>query len=177
MSQPLPPLPPTTPRLARFRRLARRFLPAFESREPWSQAGNSNLGRMLDGEPVLDGGRLTRSEGQLPGELAEIVGLGRRRGRLAGAHLDVAVGGDRDVVVHAHRDLAVAMVLDRDLVADVDRPGPAEQGLARAAAAQLPLDLDLVVHAELDLELLAGGDRAQVGLADELGAVEDPGPP
>ena len=50
-----------------------------------------------------------------------------------------------------------------------------EHGLARAAAAQLALDLDLVVDAELDLELLAGGDRVQAGLPDELLAVEDPG--
>src|ERR1700679_1540577 len=98
---------------------------AIEPQVPWSQAGNGDLARVLDGEPVPDGGRRARGQDQVPGELAEVVGLGRGRAGLAGADLDVAVGGDRDVVMDAHRGVTVAMVLDRDLVADVDRPGPA----------------------------------------------------
>src|SRR5690349_1433439 len=117
---------------------------------------------MLDREAVADRRRLPRRQDQRPGELAQVIGAVRGRGRLAGPYLDVAVGRDRDVVVDADGGLAVAVVLHRDLVADVNRPRAAEDGLARGAAAQLALDLDLVVDAELDLELLAGGDRVQV---------------
>src|SRR5579862_2572548 len=113
---------------------------------PGSEPGHGHLGRMLDGEPVAHRGRLPAFERQFPGEFAEVVLRGRVRARLPQAHFDIAVGGHRDVIVHADPGLAHAVVLHRDLVGDVDRARPADHGLARAPPAQLAFDPDLVVH-------------------------------
>src|SRR5580658_5491091 len=66
---------------------------------PGSEPGHGHLGRMLDGEPVADRGRLPALERQCPRELAEVALLGRVWARLAQAHLDIAVGGHRDVIM------------------------------------------------------------------------------
>src|SRR5207247_2242743 len=132
-------------------------------------------GRMLDGEPVPDCRLLAAVERELPGELAQVGLRGRGRVRLPEPDPDVAVGGYRDVIVDADPCAALAVVLHGYLVADVDGAGAADAGLAGAPAAQLAFHPDLVIHAELQLELLARGHGRQGRLPDELGPVEDPG--
>ena len=57
----------------------------------WSQAGDGDLGGVLDGEAVADGGRLAGVQGQVPGELAQVGLAGRLRAGLAEPPLDLAV--------------------------------------------------------------------------------------
>src|SRR5215472_429047 len=78
------------------------------------------------------------------------------------------------MVVNADPGLASAMVVHRDLVADVDGAASADNRLSCAAPAQLAFDPDLVVNAELQLELFAGRDRLKLGLPDELAVMKHP---
>ena len=115
----------------------------------WSEPGDGHLCRMLDGEPVAYRCCLPAVKRQLPGELAQVITLGRIRAGLPQPHLDIAVGGHRDVVMNADPGLVRAVIFHRDLVGDVDRAGAPDHGLARAPAAQLAFHPDLVIHAEL----------------------------
>src|SRR5215471_1615085 len=132
---------------------------------------------MLDRESLSYGRELAWSEREAPGQLAEIGLLGGLRAGLAEPDFDLGVGGDRDVVLHADPDWAAAVIFYAHFVGDVDGAGAAENCLARGAAGQLAVDSDLIVDAELELELLAGRDGLQPGLARELAVEEDPGRP
>src|SRR5271165_6795618 len=137
-----------------------------------SEPGDGHLGRVLDGEPVPYRRCLPAFERKFPGELAQVILLGRIRAGLAQPHLDFAVGGHRDMVMNADPGLARAVIFHRDLVGDVDRARAPDHGLARAPAAQLAFHPDLVIHSELQLELLARGDGLQGRLPDELGVMK-----
>src|SRR5690348_3688846 len=139
------------------------------------QAGDGHLGRMLDGEPVPDRRGLAAFQREVPGELAEVVLLGRVRAGFPQPNLDIAVRGYRDVVMNAYLGRPRLMIFHRDLVGDVNDACASDHGLGRAAAAQFAFDPDLVVYSELQLELLASRDGLQGGLSDEPGVMEDTG--
>src|SRR5215471_19760858 len=129
---------------------------------------------MLDRESLTYGRELAWSECEAPAQLAEIGLLGGLRAGLAEPDFDLSVGGDRDVVLHADPDWAAAVIFYAHFVGDVDGAGAPKDCLARGAPGELAVDSDLIVDAELELELLAGRDGLQPGLARELAVEEDP---
>src|SRR5215475_13812901 len=91
---------------------------------PELQTSDLHLCRMLDREPVPYSRRPSGLQREFPGQFAQVGLLSRAGARLPEPDLDIPVGRDRNLVMHANPGDADAVVAYGRLVGDVHSTVP-----------------------------------------------------
>src|SRR5258708_33626768 len=120
------------------------------------QPEHLQVGRRLHDEAPFDAPLLARFQAQLPGELFQPRALARRRPQIEHLELDALVAWHREVILDDDTLRHRGAVADRHTLAkgDPTHASLPQAALVRCTLDQLALDGHVVVHAEIERELV-----------------------